>query len=201
MTDHDIDKLYQLQSNEQPPTAVDDNITQLAQQSIKENSVIKPKKSTQKYMPYTLVASVMFIGILVSNFPQNYMNPPNEESQQKIPKSLPNDHDVVASLTDESAPSMSSQELVEMDSFRSQLKKEPITDKKLFTTQLSRKNISREKRTEIKLDKHALLTQIAKNLKLEQYKEAAVLAKQYKDKFGLDQLPQKYHYLVVKKDK
>jgi len=197
MTDHDIDKLYKHQATEQPPIAVDNKITQLAQESVKDTFTKKPLRLTQKYMPFTLAASIGLVGLLVLNFPQYYtqapMSAPDEALiDQSIPVQL-NDHEQAAPLlTPAPLQLKSTNKAIVNNETRTSLER-----KKMAELQRSKREIQ----PQIKLIKHTLLKKIAQQTTLNNTTKAAQLAQQYVDKFGLAQLPVKYHYLLDEQDK
>lgn len=187
MTDHDIDKLYKQQAKEQPSIAVDNKITQLAQQSITPTKTIKSNNSSRKYMPFSLIASVMLVGILLLNFPQHYTHSPAE-----IPTDAPTKQSLPLEINEKVDTSVDfSQELLNFQPPSSVINKRQKLAKK--------EQLQRQKTPYDKQVMHTLLKKIAQKTAVNNTIEAAKLAQQYVDQFGLDQLPKKYHYLLIKR--
>ncbi len=204
MTDHEINKLYQQQSNEQPPVEVDNNILKLAQESILEKPISLVKKSSKKYIPLTMVASFMLVGLVVLNFPDNYINGP-ESTESHFDESFQKESNLKNTNTIDSRNSSlksapAAEEIVPMlDSTQEAFEfiRTPTTISEAQKKQIDEKQQrQRRKVSQQKLNKLVLLKQIADELTIQQPKKAAELAKEYVENFGLEQLPQKYHYLL-----
>jgi len=197
MTDHDIDKLYKHHAIEQPPIAIDNKITQLAQESVKVNRAKKPQRVTQKYLPFTLAASVGLVGLLVLNFPQHYAPPPmNMPDEHPMEQSSPSQFNA----QEQAAPTLTPAPLSLKSPNKSTTDNEVMISherQKIAELQRSKRKIEPPIK-QIKQIKHTLLKKIAQQIALKDTIKAAQFTQQYVDKFGLEQLPVKYHYLLEK---
>lgn len=200
MTDHEINALYQQQSNEKPSTELDKKILKLAQESVLTTSKTPVKKSASHYKPLTMVASFMLVGLLVLNFPDNYMND-NERPEPSFNHSTAEDllQDESNLNREKSIKSRSTLKAVTNDQEISKFMPAPssIAESKSKEAVISKKQqLQRSKISQEKLDKLMLLKQIANKLAAEQPLQAAKIAKKYVETFGIEQLPPKYHYLL-----
>lgn len=75
-----LSTLYQQGANEQPSSQLDKTILEMA----KEHQEFKANSSGfRKYLPYSMVASIGLIALLILSFPQYYFAPP--QSQEPLP--------------------------------------------------------------------------------------------------------------------
>jgi len=71
-----LSSLYQQSADEQPSEQVNQKILAMAKQTQQRQ---RHKESYRKYLPYSMVASIGLIAILVHNFPQHYLAPSPED--------------------------------------------------------------------------------------------------------------------------
>lgn len=180
MTDHDIDELYKSHAKEQPPTEVDNAITALAQQSVQSSKKSKIK-SHRRYLPYSVAASVMLVGILVLNFPQHYLSPPAQPSIDPLLNDQLNEQEILQ-LAPENQPQVSSER--------------PLMKMKA-TKELSKQRVSQKKAEQ---SPQRLIRRIEEQIALKNTKRANQLTQQFIEQYGLAELPEKYHYLIEKTD-
>lgn len=197
MTDHneDINKRYQQSAKELPSLEVDNHITELAKQSLKLKTPSSMVKHQQLW-PYSLVASVMLIGVLVLNFPNNYLSPP---ALKGLPQAEP------AEETTEilhSKPNVEAAPMMELKQAAPKIKKRQAQrqlmmsdENSSFNEKLATTPISNAKKIS------SLITVIESQLEKGNEKQAKTNAIHLVERYGKGKLPPQYHYLLTKKVK
>lgn len=190
MTDHDIDKHYKKQATQMPPINVDNKITELAQLSVQQVTTQKSSNKLKTYLPLSLVASIMLVGLLVLNFPANYQSPtiteesfePTTEQAQKILDVHP--HSPQTNAQPLSLLSKNSQEV------------HNFSDKTVQKARLAKQ--ARAKMLIEPVETARLIKIIREHLKNGQSEIAKSHANQFEKRFGKNALPEDLHYLLAK---
>lgn len=190
MTDHDIDKHYKKQATQMPPINVDNKITELAQLSVQQVTTQKSSNKLKTYLPLSLVASIMLVGLLVLNFPANYQSPtiteesfePATEQAQEILDVHPH-----SPQTDAQPLSLLPKNSQEVHNF---------SDKTVQKARLTKQ--ARAKMLIEPVETARLIKIIREHLKNGQNEIAKSQANQFEKRFGKNAFPEDLHYLLAK---
>lgn len=184
MTDHDIDKLYKAHAKEQPPVVIDNVITALAQQSVQPVEKIKTSPH-RRYLPYSVAASMALVGILVVNFPQNYLSPTNEPLIDPIENEPVNEQKILQMMPDNlhSTPEMAISA--------------PVKMKAIKAVSTHRRSQSQKKYVS---SPQLLIQRIEAQIAINNSEKVNQLIQQFVQQHGLVKLPDKYHHLIEKTD-
>ncbi len=190
MTDHDIDKQYKMHATQIPPISVDNKITELAQQSVQQTKQHTNSNKLKTYLPLSLVASVMLVGLLILNFPANYQSPPTtEESFEPAPEQA--------------------EESLELSPRSSQADTQPLSvlpennqQIRHFSDKAVQKaRLAKQAKAKILIkpaEKARLIKLIREHLQRDQLDDAKSKATLFEKRFGKNSLPEDLHYLLAK---
>ena len=184
MSDQDkqLSSLYRKIATEQPSAQLDKKILTQASTQHNDNKHIK-YNFRRKYLPYSLVASVVFVALLINNFPQYYYeNPaelPNKQAPQRIqqPQSVASDTAITEVSTKKIAPTYNFQTQETLE---------------LAPAHQAAMRLARP----LTITKQTQLHKIETALTLENKRQAIQAIQQYIELFGQQSLPPKYHQFM-----
>jgi len=184
MSDQDkkLNSLYKAAATQMPSEALDQQILALAKAQCSDEKIRAPY-SMRKYLPYSVAASVVFVALLVTNYPQYYLpSPEHQPSHPELIEAEPVAPDTaMPEIKAEPAASLQYIDKTPMVTSKSQQRAKAVA---LKPNSPQAKSLNEDNGNQT-----LLLEQITKAIKTDNKAQALLYIERYIEQFGYQGLP------------